>query len=334
MATSKLDSKLTFGKVLRLLLKGWIILTSLIGSVFIIFFILVLLVIKSSPEQATSEKTLSGSGSNKIAVINVEGTINDADLPFDPFSPSATTVTPSKIHEQLDQAKNDSAVKAVILKINSPGGSAVASDEIYQDIVRFKNETHKKVLVSMGDMAASGGYYIASSADKIVANQSTITGSIGVLASLYNLKGLYDKLGVQNEVYKTGPYKDLFSEGRDRTPEEKAIIQSLLDDSISQFVARVATGRGMSIDKVKSLADGRIFSGKQAKDNGLVDELGNLSKAVEMAKSLSNIKEATVVEYTSSSFLSSILGSNLRGFGLNLNLKQPSGFSLQYLLSL
>lgn len=339
--TEEIDrKKFNWRDLFKKTLKVWVIFTSIVGNLLILLIALTIILVGSvsAPSSSITEKTISGQGNDKIAVIKLDGVITEDELPFDPLEASATAINPRQVRNLLNQAKDDGSVKAVILRINSPGGSAVGSDVLFDLVEDFKNQTKKKVVVSMGDVAASGGYYVAAAGDKIVANQGTITGSIGVIASIYNLSGLYDKIGVKQEVYKTGAFKDLFSESRERSPEEKALIQRLLDDSLNQFVSKVAQGRGVGEEKIRSVADGRIMSGKQAKEVGLVDELGNLDKAIEIVKNLSNLKEASIIEYSSGGFLEAFLGTKLKALSL-LNFFQPvlpssKAFSIYYLLDI
>jgi protease-4 len=180
-------------------------------------------------------------------------------------------------------------VKAVVLRINSPGGSVAAVQEICNEIALLK-KNRKVVVSSLGDVAASGGYYIASQTDKIVANPGTLTGSIGVILQTANVKELLQKVGVNMRTIRTGKYKDIGSSFRDLTPEEKKILQDISDEVYTQFVDAIVKGRGMDREKVKSLADGRIYIGTQAKELGLVDELGGSERAIQLAKELSGIR--------------------------------------------
>jgi protease-4 len=184
----------------------------------------------------------------------------------------------------------------------------------------------------MRETAASGGYYIAAAGDKIVANASSLTGSIGVIFQMANLEELYKKIGYQPITLKAGKYKDIGSENRPITDEERNILQNILNEEYDEFVSAVAQGRKLDKAKALSLAEGRIYTGAQAKEVGLVDELGNMPKAVEVAKSISNIKDAKVVEYTASSFdfLSTFFGGRLINSNINALLSrfdqpQPSG---------
>ncbi|MEW5762450.1 MAG: signal peptide peptidase SppA [Bacillota bacterium] len=200
------------------------------------------------------------------------------------------------IVEQLRAAADDPSIRAVVLRLNSPGGSAAASQEIGAEVDRLRR-TGKKVVASMGDTAASGAYWIAAKADRIVANPATITGSIGVIIQTQHLVGLYQKLGIATETIKSGPHKDMGAPDRLLTPEERRIFQSMVDDIYNQFVTVVARGRKMDAAKVRQLADGRVFTGNQARELGLVDELGDFRDAVRLAGRLAGIKgEPRVVE--------------------------------------
>ncbi|MFH1258279.1 MAG: signal peptide peptidase SppA [Elusimicrobiota bacterium] len=193
------------------------------------------------------------------------------------------------IVRKLHSIRENKSVKAVVLRINSPGGSVAAVQEIYKEVMELRKEK-KVVVASMGDVAASGGYYIASAADKIVANPGTITGSIGVIMEFGNLAELFRKIGVNIEVIKSGKYKDISSFSRSITEEEKLILQGLINDAYEQFVQSIVQGRKMDETKVRNLADGRIFTGSQALREGLVDSLGNFEEAIALAAQLANIK--------------------------------------------
>jgi protease-4 len=206
-------------------------------------------------------------------------------------------------------------VKAVLLKINSPGGEVMASDDIYKLLADFQEESGKPVVASMGSLAASGGYYVAAPCRWIVANDMTITGSIGVIMNSFNFRGLMDKIGVRPNIYKSGRYKDMlgsFKDPSEVTPEESKMIQSLVDETFGQFKRVVSEGRqqaskrnnGNKGDQGRKLvenwvdyADGRVFSGKTAYEYGFVDELGNFEAAIDRAKNLARISEANVIQY-------------------------------------
>jgi len=209
---------------------------------------------------------------DKVALVRVEGPIIEA----------------KSIIDELDGYKKDNSIKAIVLRVNSPGGGVVPSQEIYDEVKRLAAK--KKVVVSMGSLAASGGYYISAPATKIVANPGTLTGSIGVIMEVPNVKVLMDKIGVKTEVIKSGKHKDIASPFRGIGKEDRAILQGVMDDVHEQFISAVSEGRKMSIDKVREIADGRIFSGSQAIKAGLVDELGDLDDAIKTAARIAGIK--------------------------------------------
>lgn len=192
------------------------------------------------------------------------------------------------ITARLRQAAADPGVKAVVLRVNSPGGTAAGAQEIAASVDRVR-AAGKKVVVSMGDAAASGAYWISCRADKIVAEPGTLTGSIGVIMQMQNLQGLYQKLGVATETFKSGPYKDMGSPDRPLTPAERDIFQGMVDDIYDQFIHTVADGRKMALSRVKSLATGRVYTGRQALRLGLVDQLGGFQDAVALAGRLAGL---------------------------------------------
>jgi protease-4 len=214
---------------------------------------------------------------DRIALVRVEGPIVDSK---------------STIEEIKDYVK-DPSIKAVVLRIDSPGGAVAPSQEIYEEVKKATEK--KKVVVSMGSVAASGGYYIASPATKIVANPGTLTGSIGVIMELPNLEGLMNKIGVKTEVIKSGSHKDIASIFRGIRKEDREILQGVLDNVHEQFITAVAEGRKMLRDDVKKIADGRVFTGEQAVKIGLVDQLGDLEDAEKTAASLAGIRGEPVV---------------------------------------
>ncbi len=298
-----------FTKIFGWLSKAWSVAAYAIGSFVLVVIGLIVLTVWLSGNasgQVSNEVYVSGSGMDKIAIIDLQGIVGGSTGGVLEAPSGISTET---VRTSLDQADNDSLVKAVILRINTPGGSAVVSDEIFELIKAFKAGANKPVVASFGDIAASGGYYIGAAADKIVANPATITGSIGVIMEYYNASGLMEKIGVSSEVVKSGSLKDMGSLSREATVEERAILQSVVDGAYTQFVDRVASGRGMERQAVLNLADGRIYTGSQAKDNGLVDEVGNLDKAVSMSMDLADIGEATVVRYNSGSWWESLLST-------------------------
>jgi protease-4 len=215
----------------------------------------------------------------KIGVISVEGAILDSQT----------------ILSQLVSFKEDKDISAVIIRINSPGGAVAPSQEIFREIQ--KTSEIKKVVASLGSVAASGGYYVAAAADHIVANPGTITGSIGVIVEFIQIEDLLNKIGVGFEVLKRGQFKDIGSPHRKLTPQDKAVIQSLIGDIQEQFVQAVAEGRGLPVEKVREIADGRVFSGEKAKELGLVDGLGNFQDAVETTKEMAGIRGEVELVY-------------------------------------
>jgi protease-4 len=193
---------------------------------------------------------------------------------------------------RIEQLAETKGVKAIVLDINSPGGSVGAVQEIYMRILRVKKEKHIPFVALFGDVAASGGYYIASACDKIVAHPGTLTGSIGVIFEVTNLEGLFTKVGYKMDPIKSGAHKDIGSPARPMTVEERKILQDLINDAYGQFVQAVVDGRHLPVDRVKELADGRIYSGTQAKLNGLVDELGDSKDALKLAAQMGGITDA------------------------------------------
>lgn len=254
------------------------------------------------------EEYVSGEGTDRIAVIPVQGTIASGDPALGGVQPTAT---PEGLSDALRQAEGDDSVVAVVLEVNSPGGGVTASDEMHQSIVEFKRRADKPVVVSMGDVAASGGYYISAPADAIVANETTLTGSLGVIITLTNVSGLADDYGVKQEVIKSGEFKDIGNAFRDLTPEEREIFQSIVDESYAEFVDVISEGRDIPEDRVREIADGRIYSGEQARDLGLVDEFGDLDEAAKLARERAGVGEATVIRYTQTPGLIDTLSARL-----------------------
>jgi protease-4 len=264
---------------------------------------------------------------NKIALIEVDGIISSGEI-----DRSGMDMV-QYIKDQLKMAERDTDVKAVILKVNSPGGEVLASDEINKAITKFEDQTHRPVVASMGTLAASGGYYVSAPCRWIVANELTITGSIGVIMHGYNYRQLMDKIGIHPLVFKSGRFKDMLSGERDdknltpeeqRTRDEEAqMVQSLIDETFNKFKDVVKTGRTRAaqendgqgrtlVDDWQDFADGRVLSGKQALNFGFVDELGDFDTALKRAESLAKIPSASVVQYRMPVDLGSVL---MRLFG-------------------
>ena len=242
---------------------------------------------------------------NKIAVLDVTGIITSRADDQDGYN------MVDVVRAELDRAKDDSKVKAVVLRVDSPGGEVLASDQIYRALVDFQKKSGKPVVTSMGNLAASGGYYVSSASRWIVANDLTITGSIGVILHAWNYRGLMDKVGLMPEVYKSGKFKDMLSGERSPSeipPEEHEMVQSLIDETYARFQSVVEEGRDRAHDKNKpegralasdwkDYADGRVLSGSQAYNLGFVDERGTFQDAVSRAKTIVGIHHANLVEY-------------------------------------
>ncbi|HEY8475524.1 MAG TPA: signal peptide peptidase SppA [Chloroflexota bacterium] len=229
-----------------------------------------------------------------VALLRVEGTIAARDSGG--FL-AGEVASAERIVEQLDRIREDPGIRAVVLRIDSPGGEVTASDEIHAAVQRVR-EADKAVVVSMGGLAASGGLYIATPADYIVANPTTITGSIGVIATYPNVEGLMDKVGIRWRIFKTGPHKAETSGLEPISPEGEAIIRRMMDEAYERFIDVVAEGRGLPEDRVRALADGRVYTGLQARDVGLVDDLGNLPDAIRHAGELAGLgSEPRVIEF-------------------------------------
>jgi protease IV len=254
---------------------------------------------------------------DKIAVVEIHGVITQSFPVID------------EIHHHLA----DDTVKAIILRIDSPGGGVGPSQEIYREVLKAKQK--KKMVTSMGAVAASGGYYVACASDLIVANPGTITGSIGVIMQFSNFEELLKKVGVKGVILKSGEHKDIGSPFREMTPEEKKIMQETLDNVHQQFIRAVADGRNLDPAKVLPIADGRIMTGEQAKQLGLVDKMGNLDDAIEEAARLVGIegkpqvlypkKKFTLWELLMKSMVSAVIEAlNEKGVELNYRLLLPA----------
>jgi len=210
---------------------------------------------------------------SRLALIRIEGPIIDAKDAVD----------------EIKEYTRDKSIKAIVLRVDSPGGAVAPSQEIYEEVK--KAVAKKKVVVSMGSVAASGGYYISAPATKIIANPGTLTGSIGVIMEIPNIEKLMDKIGIRTEVIKSGRHKDIASAFRSMGKEEREILQGVMDNVHEQFIRAVAEGRKMKVEELRKIADGRIFTGEQAKTYGLVDELGTLEDAIKIAADLAGMKE-------------------------------------------
>ena len=226
-------------------------------------------------------------GGAKVAVVEVEGVIG---------TEVARGLDTGDIVRTLGEYRDDPAIRAVVLRINSPGGVVAPTQEIATAVRRLR-EAKKPVVASLGSVAASGGYYVAAAADRIYASPGTLTGSIGVVMQLANVEGLLKKVGVEYVVVKAGAYKDVGNFARPMTPDERRILQSLLDDVYDQFIGAVAEGRGLDPQAVRGFAEGRIYSGRQAQGLKMVDELGGLEDAVEAASKMAGLSGKPKVIY-------------------------------------
>ena len=254
-------------------------------------------------ESAFYEEVIEGDDySNVIAVFDVEGTIQDTG---EASLLSSATYNHRAFMDKLKMAEENDDIKGIILRVNSPGGGVVESAEIYDKILDIK-KVKKPVYVSMGSMAASGGYYISAPADKIYASPETMTGSLGVIMHGYNYEKLAKKYGVEFETIKSGPHKDIMSPTREMTGEEREILQNMINNSYDQFVKVIADGRGMTEKEVREIADGRIYDGRQAKENHLIDDFGHLDDVIAAMKTDIGEKDAQVIRYTDEAGFGSI----------------------------
>ncbi len=260
-----MDNPANTAKQKKGILAGFLILIALC-----IGFIVLVAVLPSGGSGHTSKDLAFGRG--KIGVVEIFGPIMVSDQAV----------------EQIQKYAEDDSIKAIIIRIDSPGGAVAPSQEIYNAVVKARQK--KKVVASMATLAASGGYYIAVGADRIVANPGTITGSIGVIMGFVDLQELMKKIGVQGMAIKSGEFKDIGANTRPFTEADRKVLQSVIDDVYMQFVNAVATGRKMDVAKVKSLADGRIYSGHQALELGMVDEMGGMTESVDITAKLAGIK--------------------------------------------
>ncbi|MFJ7927565.1 signal peptide peptidase SppA [Peribacillus sp. NPDC096448] len=246
-------------------------------------------------ESAFYEEVIEGDDfTNVIAVLDVEGTIQDTG---EASLLSSTTYNHRAFMDKLKMAEENDDIKGIILRVNSPGGGVVESAEIHEKILDIK-KVKKPVYVSMGSMAASGGYYISAPADKIYASPETMTGSLGVIMQGYNYEKLAKKYGVEFQTIKSGPHKDIMSPTREMTGEEREILQEMIDNSYDQFVKIIADGRGMTEKEVREIADGRIYDGRQAIENHLIDDFGHLDDVIAAMKTDIGKKDAQVIRYT------------------------------------
>ena len=259
---------------------------------------------------------LDFSTQDRVALIRIEGVILDAQATI----------------SELKHYSENPLVKAIVLRIESPGGGVVPSQEIHDAVKRLKNKSNKAIIASMGTVAASGGYYIAAATDRIIANPGSLTGSIGVIMEMANFEGLMKKVGVEGVVIKSGRFKDVGSPVRKMSDEERKLLQSVMDDVHQQFIQAVADGRSLEVSEVEPLADGRIYTGRQAKEARLIDELGDLDDAIHIAADIAGMEgEPKVVEPRKRFSFRDIIES--RWSSVFPKLEFDTGVKLKYLMA-
>lgn len=270
-----------------------------------------------------------GSSSSRIVVLEVEGAIQDTGEANSFLG--AAGYNHEFFMEQLEQIKEDDSIKAVMLKVNSPGGGVVESAEIYDKIIEIQEETDKPFYVSMGAIAASGGYYIAAPADKIFVNKETLTGSIGVIMQSVNYGELAERYGVDFVTIKSGPYKDILSPTRDMTEEERALLQEMLDDSYQSFVNVIVEGREMIEEEVREVADGRIMNGRQAVEANLADDFGYEEDVIAQLRTDFDLADAEVFEYGMSQSWASLFNVKVQSlFGNDIESQMLAKLMTEY----
>jgi protease-4 len=247
--------------------------------------------------QPLEERQVSGSGAKKVLLMDISGVITSEERD-DAIGLRTNESTVARVEAELEQAADDDKIIAIVLRINSPGGTVTGSDIIYDRLMRFKAEYGVPVLVQMMDVAASGGYYAALAGDQIVASPTTVTGSIGVIFTSVSVEGLLDKIGVQNQTVVSGKMKDIGSPLRTMTPAERRVLDALVGDMYQRFVGLVRERRPHLTDEMQAqMVDGRVFSAQQALVGGLVDDIGYLDGTLELAKLRAGVREARVIRY-------------------------------------
>jgi protease-4 len=347
--------------------RGWVIATIVLAI--ILAFTLISKMVGTVMESIASAEGVGGSphllevslennaSADKIAVIPIEGIISSASFDGNGYS------MVELVEDQLKLAGEDDKVKAVLLKVNSPGGEVLASDDIYNAIVKFQNEHDKPVIASMGNLAASGGYYVSAPCRWIIANELTITGSIGVIMHTYNYRGLMNKVGMKPMVYKSGKFKDMLSGEKDlenASPSEKeeileetAMVNKMVNETFEKFKTVIADGRKFSSNRNQlnaegetgralatnwtAVADGRILSGKEALEHGFVDEVGNWRAAIRRTEKLAGIEDADLITYQVPFNLGSLFSlfgkSQTKSIKVDLGLDLPKLSSGLYFLA-
>ena len=245
------------------------------------------------------EETVEGSGDAKILLMDFSGFLSDESTSslLSVTTPPARVPLLVRVREELKKAKEDDKVKALVLRINTPGGTVTASDVIYRELELFKQDKKIPVVAVMMDVAASGGYYIALAADTIVAHPTSVTGSIGVVMLSFNAEGLMQKIGVSANTVKSAERKDMGSPFRTMTTEERAIFQSVIDDLYRQFLLKVMEKRKLPETTARTLGDGRVYTAEQALTNRLIDRVGYMPDAIEIARQEAGVDKARVIVY-------------------------------------
>ncbi len=249
-------------------------------------------------ERGLQERVVEGEGTAKILLVDISAVISEKEKSKG-FGLGTEASLVARIKEELQKAEKDESVKGIVVKINSPGGTVTATDTIYHELMEFKRRTSARIVACVTGLAASGGYYVASAADEIIAHPTSITGNIGVIAMKFNVDQLLSKVGIQEETVKSADKKDIWSPFRPSTPEEKEIIQTVIDTFHDRFVEVVHAGRKslLSKEEVEELADGRIFTAEQALAAKLVDKIGYLDDALKALKGSLDLTEAKVITY-------------------------------------
>ncbi|MET0850719.1 MAG: signal peptide peptidase SppA [Candidatus Rokuibacteriota bacterium] len=243
------------------------------------------------------EETVEGEGPSKVLLMDLSGVLSEDTVSLSLTTPPPRVPLLARVREELRRAEKDDRVKALIVRINSPGGTITASDVIYREIREFKARRKIPVIAAIVDVGASGGYYVALAADQILAHPTSVTGSIGVVMLTLNAQGLLEKIGVAPLAIKSGAMKDAGSPFRQLTPEERAVFQGVIDEMFTRFVGLIVEARKIPAERVRGFADGRIYTAEQARELGLVDRLGYMDDAIEMARKAAGLTEARVVMY-------------------------------------
>ena len=279
------------------------------------------------------EKVLEGKGQAKILLLDISGIISEKkDAKGLGLSQKVSMV--ARVKEELKKAQKDSSIAGMIIKINSPGGSVTATDIIYHEVMEYKKKAGVRIVACLTGTATSGGYYVASTADEIVAHPTSVTGNIGVIAMKFNVEKLLSKVGIQEETIKSGEKKDILSPFRPSSPEEKDIIQTIINTLHERFLNVVFAGRKalLTREEIEGLADGRIFTAKQALEVKLIDRVGYLDNTVEEIKKSLNLEEARLITYHRPGSYTETIYSTLPNIPHNeINLVAINGDGLSFL---